>query len=390
MLLWFLRLLREHRPKLARSRRPASATAALPPPPFEGLETKGDMEGGSESSVVNDEVHVLKFNAAGVWSNVIIPSSADISKEGAAVTMTVDSTTSDVCLGLVAPGVATMNCQPGNPVAFLTLMWNVSHNRVYFLNHPLVPIGAGSAAGKHVSITYFKHAPVAPGSTFTLAVDAAVKTIRGLQGESVCFTLTPVSSAIVHGLGAFGFGLALSGANDRVHVAASFPLNVSDVRGKPDTLAFGDSAASTQAPPSAKRQMFDAVPVTVESVLPGFKIEPRYKGAAERRQHIEINEAYPGLKKIHSEPDIYEVQNFLTKDECEILMVSCWHVASLTTLWQIDHFASHFSNDASNAGEGQPAPNSLCCGWTSRQQVHHCHSIIRADQQNMLLSSSPP
>lgn len=284
------------------------------------------MEGGSESNVSNDsnsnEIHVLKFNAAGVWSNVIVPPRVDISKQGASVTMTIDSTTSDVCLGLVAPGVAPMNCQPGNPVAFLTLMWNVSHNRVYFLNHPLVPIGAASAPGKRVPIAYFKHAPVTPGSTFTLAVDAGVKTIRGLQGETVCFTLTPVSAAIVHGLGAFGFGLALSGANDRVHVTSSFPLSASEVRGKPDTLAFGDSAASAQAPASAKRQMFDAVPVTVESVLPGFKVEPRYKGAAERRQHIEINEAYPGLQKIHSDPDIYEVQDFLTKEECEILMVS--------------------------------------------------------------------
>ena len=31
----------------------------------------------------------------------------------------------------------------------------------------------------------------------------------------------------------------------------------------------------------------------------------------------QINMSYPGLKKIHREPDIYEIENFLTDDECD-------------------------------------------------------------------------
>ena len=297
-----------------------------------------DAQPSSSSSAAEpaNTVHLLKFNAPGVWSNVIVPAPAPSpsTSSSTSLTVTVDSLTSDLCLGLVAPTVQPMNCQPGNPIAFLTLMWNATHNRVYFLNHPLVPLGT-TTGGKPVAIVYHAdaHTSPAPGLRFTIEVDAADGAIRGRCSRSsdaesqVCFEIKPVTQAIRANLGAPRFGMALSGDNDRVRMTATFPLDLRTIGAKADTLVLGETAADAKPPSGAGkgggggRASFEAVAVNVESVLSGFRIQPKYRGAAERRQHIDVNEAFPGCKKIHSDPDIYEIDGFLSPTECQRLMV---------------------------------------------------------------------
>ena len=64
----------------------------------------------------------------------------------------------------------------------------------------------------------------------------------------------------------------------------------------------------------------------LEEELQGIVDECQAKDLFALRNHVrrafvgsfhQINLDYPGLKKIHSDPDIYEIKNFLTDDECD-------------------------------------------------------------------------
>jgi hypothetical protein len=250
---------------------------------------------------------------------------------------TVVELTSDACLGLASPSIEAMNCQPGNPVAFLTLMWNVSRNRMYFLNHPLnedpdaTSPQSANGSPRQQRIRYLPHEAPAPGATYRLEVEAPSGRLRGFRDGQLYVEMAPLSDAMRHGLGAFRFGVALSGSDDRLRLSASFPLRVEALQAKDDTLALGRTRAEARVPSNYHYgAAFHTVDVSVESILPRFKLEAKYVGASKRRQRIDINDTYPGLRQIHSDPDIFEVDDFLTREECELLQVGCklWRAVS--------------------------------------------------------------
>ena len=285
------------------------------------------MEGNSTNST--NTVHVLKYNAPGVWATLLVRNATPTTNTGGggagagtaggkvrALTVAVDKVTSDLCLGLVAPSVQAMNCQPGNPVAFLTLMWNVTHNRAYFLNHPLNETAPDANPGNPDAprIKYGPHAAPVAGAKYVLEVDLESWVVKGSRDGNVYFETQPLSKRLQVSLGRseVRLGTALSGVDERIRVTANFPVSAESVEGMNDTLAFADTAEGVK--PNGQTggaAAFAPVAVSVESLMPHFRLEERYRGAAKRRQHIDVNEAYPGCKKIHSDPDIYEVANFL-------------------------------------------------------------------------------
>jgi len=278
----------------------------------------------------SQSLHVLKFNAIGVWANVLFPfshSAPNTGKVGTrSLSVTVVSTSSDLCIGLCTPDMQPMNCEPGNPIAFLSVMWNVVHNKVYFLNHPLGPGVTG--AGRDVAIAYGPHSPCAPQAVYKLEVATDLSHISGFRDGELYFKISPVSKPIARALRNFTFGLALSGDCDRVQVNADFPLSVADARYMRDTVVVADSAKDAVAPEKSSKS-FTSAQVRIENLVPGFQLEPKYHGAFSRRQHIDVNEDYPKLKKIHSDPDVYEIEDFLTAAECQLLMVSLLEVVCL-------------------------------------------------------------
>ena len=291
------------------------------------------------STATSNALHVLKFNAGGVWSNVLVPIPPGTSTAKPLLfSTTVEALSSDLCLGLASPQVRAMNCQPGNPVAFLTLMWNASRNMLYFLNLPLKEPTAQDSNHNHgLKVKYFAAKgtlPVlpVPQTKFTLEVDLKSRSVKGHRDGTLCFELAPTPS-MMHTLGKFRFGIALSGAAERVQLSSpSVPVNPTVVLAKRDTLAFGLTAETTRPPKRGTPTKFEPVAVTVESVLPNLIIDKRYEGASKRRQRIDINESYPGLTKVHSDPDIFEIHDFLTPEECQRLQVRNWPIVDALPL----------------------------------------------------------
>ena len=62
----------------------------------------------------------------------------------------------------------------------------------------------------------------------------------------------------------------------------------------------------------------------------------------------QINLDYPGLKKIHSDPDIYEIENFLTEDECDRMIAKIRPNLDKQDIRYIQSSDSFVENDEKN------------------------------------------
>ena len=71
----------------------------------------------------------------------------------------------------------------------------------------------------------------------------------------------------------------------------------------------------------------------------------------------QMNQQYPGLKQLHHNPDIFEVENFLSDDKCDIIIAKATPHLTLTPCIIKNESTGAIEQDPSRTSRCQPPTN---------------------------------
>lgn len=228
-------------------------------------------------------VQLTKSALDGVWSSAVFPAAPDGVGGGLRWTVVVDTCSSkgSICLGFSGPNTVGMDVKPGDPCVFIPLMW-MGHTGLIYQNN--VP----------VKTQVVETGEIKTGSPCPLNAGDII---------DVAFKEDKFSVSNRTTMKQYVWQIPDYNSDGGVPCAA---VAISRIGDSVSLRGFSSSTLS-----SAPR------------IGSGLSCRRRVKGGwVSARDVIPITLTYPGIRCIHKDPYIYEIDDFLTGDECQYLIDS--------------------------------------------------------------------